>query len=97
ATLLEYLGAPAAERRAWTLGENLLAPLDERKRVFAGWNELGVWTDDAILRVPLALLDFDVEAYDYGWQRIQPDLELLRRERGTLEALGADCNRFLQR
>jgi membrane-anchored protein YejM (alkaline phosphatase superfamily) len=97
ATLLEYLGAPASERRAWTLGENLLAPLDERKRVFAGWNELGVWTDDAILRVPLALLDFDVEAYDYGWQRLPDDLAILRRERATLEALGADCNRFLQR
>jgi membrane-anchored protein YejM (alkaline phosphatase superfamily) len=96
-TVLEYLGAPAAERSAWTLGENLLAPLAERKRVFAGWNELGVWTDDAILRVPLALLDFDVEAYDYGWQRIPSDLAILRRERATLETLGAECNRFSRR
>lgn len=97
ATVLEYLGASPAERGGWTLGENLLAPPAERKRVFAGWNELGVWTEDAILRVPLALLDFDVEAYDYGWKRIADDLAILHRERETLVTLGAECNRFLKR
>jgi len=97
ATLLEYLGTPASERRSWTLGENLLDPPAARKRVFAGWNELGVWTDDAILRVPLALLDFDIETYDYAWERVPSDLEILHRERETLATLAAECNRFLLR
>lgn len=97
ATLLEYLGAPAAARRDWTLGENLLAPPAQRKLVFSGWNELGVWSEDTILRVPLALLDFDIEVYDHAWKRVPADLEILQRERETLRTLGAECNRFLKR
>jgi membrane-anchored protein YejM (alkaline phosphatase superfamily) len=96
-TLLEHLGAPAEQRAQWCLGENLLAPPAERKRVLAGWNELGVWTDDAILRVPLSPLEFDIEVFDYGWNELADDLPLLRAEHETLERLGAECNRFLRR
>ncbi len=96
-TLLEALGAAPATRALWCLGENLLAPLSERKRVLAGWNELGVWTADAILRVPLSPLEFDVETYDYGWNELGDDLAILQAEHDTLEQLGAECNRFLKR
>ena len=95
-TLLELLGADPARREGWALGGNLLEPASTRQRVFSGWNELGVWTEDAILRVPLSVLAFDVEAYDYGWNLIDDDLALLQREHDTLEELGAECNRFLR-
>jgi membrane-anchored protein YejM (alkaline phosphatase superfamily) len=96
-TLLEHLGAPAEQRAQWCLGENLLAPPAERKRVLAGWNELGVWTEDAILRVPLSPLEFDIEVFDYRWNELADDLPLLRAEHETLGRLGAECNRFLRR
>jgi hypothetical protein len=96
-TLLEALGAPSAARPRWCLGESLLAPPAERKRVVAGWNELGLWTEAAILRVPLSPLEFDVEVYDYAWNEIEEDLAILQAEHGTLEQLGAECNRFLRR
>jgi hypothetical protein len=47
--------------------------------------------------VPLSLLAFDVEVYDYGWNEVEDDLAVLQAERGTLERLGAECNRFLRR
>lgn len=96
-TLLEALGADPALRGSWCLGENLFALPERRKRVLAGWNELGVWTEGAVLRVPLARLEFDVEVYDYAWNVIADDLPVLQAERGTLEQLGAECNRFLRR
>jgi uncharacterized protein len=96
-TVLEALGADPRMRSRWCLGENLLAPPAERMRVIGGWNELGIWTDDAILRVPLSLLEFDVETFDYGWNEVRDDLGLLEREHATLEQLGAECNRFLRR
>jgi len=97
AAVLEHLGADPALRGDWCQGENLLAPSGRRERVFAGWNELGVWTDQAILRVPLSPFEFDVEVYDYDWKLVRDDYEVLQRERPTLERLGAECNRFLLR
>jgi membrane-anchored protein YejM (alkaline phosphatase superfamily) len=96
-TLLEALGADPALRARWCLGENLLSPLPERERVMAGWNELGLWTDHGILRVPLSPLEFDIEVYDFGWRGLEDDFAILQAERGTLERLGAECNRFLSR
>jgi len=96
-TLLELLGADPARRGEWCLGANLLDPAERRTRVFSGWNELGVWTDEAILRVPLSLLDFDVEVYDYEWRPLADDLPVLKRAHDSLEVLGAECNRFLRR
>jgi membrane-anchored protein YejM (alkaline phosphatase superfamily) len=96
-TLLEHLGACADQRAQWCLGENLFSPLAERKRVLAGWNELGVWTAAAILRVPLSPLEFDIEVFDHRWNELADDLPVLRAEHDMLEQLGAECNRFLRR
>jgi membrane-anchored protein YejM (alkaline phosphatase superfamily) len=95
-TVLEILGANPAGRSSWCLGENLLAPPEERRRVIAGWSELGVWTPGAILRIPLSAFDFDVEAYDASWRLLADDGAVLHEETTTLEQLGADCNRFLR-
>jgi membrane-anchored protein YejM (alkaline phosphatase superfamily) len=96
-TLLETLGAAPARRAEWCLGEDLLAPRTTRERVLAGWNELGLWTDQAVLRVPLAPLQFDIDVYDYGWNELADDRAVLESERESLEHLGAECNRFLRR
>ncbi|MEW6071600.1 MAG: sulfatase-like hydrolase/transferase [Planctomycetota bacterium] len=95
-TLMERLGADPALRGEWCLGANLFAPPAARRRVISGWNELGVWTDEHILRVPLSPLEFDVEVYDYSWRLQADDVPILRAERETLELLGAECNRFLK-
>lgn len=94
-TILEALGADPARRADWCLGESLFAPDPERRRVVSGWNELGLWTPEAILRVPLSLLEFDVEVYDYRWRLVTDDADVLRAEDATLARLGAACNRFL--
>jgi membrane-anchored protein YejM (alkaline phosphatase superfamily) len=95
-TLLEMLGAHPEDRGLWTLGENLFAPAAGRDRVISGWNELGVWTSHGILRVPMSAFDVDVELYDYDWRLQSDDDEITRAEQGTLERLGAECNRFLR-
>jgi len=95
-TLLEMLGANPSGRRAWCQGANLFDPPVDRRRVMGGWNELGVWTPQGILRVPLSLFEFNIEVYDYDWNLIADDHEVLQAEAETLERLGAACNRFLR-
>jgi len=95
-TLLELLGAPASERASWTLGESLLDPPARRSRVISGWNELGMWTDSGILRVPLSLLEFEIEVYDYRWNLVLDDRRVLDAEAEALAHLGAECSRFLR-
>ena len=95
-TVLEMLGANPAGRDAWTLGDHLFDPPPDRRRVMGGWNELGVWTPSGILRVPLSLLPFHIEVYDYDWNVVLDDVEVLEAESETLERLAAECNRFLR-
>jgi membrane-anchored protein YejM (alkaline phosphatase superfamily) len=98
ATLLEGLGADPELRGAWTLGGNLLEPTEERRRIVAGWNELGMWTPDGIVRLTLRWRAFDVELYDYDWRQIVDGRadRVLEDERRVLEQLAAECNRFLR-
>lgn len=95
-TVLELLGADPAARSRWTLGENLLDPPADRRRVVAGWDVLGLWTEDFVLRIPLNRLFFDVEVYDTDWNFVPEDEAILGRERERLEELAAECNRFLR-
>jgi hypothetical protein len=96
ATLLELLGASPERRGTWTVGENLLEPLEERRRTVAGWNELGLWTPDGILRIPLGPGSFDLKLYDYDWKFVPRDWDVLERQQGPLERLSEECNRFLR-
>lgn len=95
-TLLEHLGANPAGRASWCLGQNLLDPVPDRRRVFGAWSELGIWAPAGILRVPLSRFEFNLECYDYRWDLIVDDRELLSDEADALERLGAECNRFLR-
>jgi membrane-anchored protein YejM (alkaline phosphatase superfamily) len=94
-TLLERLGADPERRGLWTLGESLLSPPEERRRVVAGWNELGLWTPDGILRIRLGATP-DVGLYDYDWRFVPQDWDVLERQRIPLERLSEECNRFLR-
>ena len=96
ATLLELLGADPTAREGWTLGGNLFAPPEGRRRVLSGWNELGLWTPGGIVRIPLSSFVFDIEVYDYGWKLIPDDQALLSAEAEELARLAEDCNRFLR-
>lgn len=96
-TLLEALGAERETRANWTLGRNLLDPAPDRRRVVAGWRELGLWTEDGILRVPLVdRPSFDVELYDYDWRLVADDRAGLRRQADALAQLAYECRRFLR-
>ena len=97
ATLLELLGADPALRKDWVLGENLLAPLEERRRVLSGWNEMGLWTPSGIFRVSFGdQADFDVQLYDYSWTFQPGDAHALKTEEAALRDLAGECARFLR-
>ncbi|MCZ6597435.1 MAG: sulfatase-like hydrolase/transferase [Planctomycetota bacterium] len=96
ATILELLGADPRQRGDWTLGENLFEPQPDRRRVISGWNELGMWTPDVIIRLPLSSYPFDVEVYHYSWELIADDRAILAEEAEALNTLAAECNRFLR-
>ena len=79
------------------LGENLLQPLEERRRVLSGWNEMGLWTPSGILRLSLDDQgDFDVELYDYHWTFHREDAHALETEAAALSDLALECGRFLR-
>jgi len=95
-TLLEACGAPASRRGEWTLGLNLLEPAEHRERVVAGWDELGLWTDDGIFRVPLAPdRPLELAAYDTSWQLLPDQERAILRQGAALLRLSKDCSRFL--
>lgn len=97
ATLLELLGADPALRAQWTLGENLLAPPEERARAVSGWDTLGLHVDGAILSIPMAGYDGgEIAVYDASWRRVFDDEELLARAGRPLGALALACRRFLR-
>lgn len=96
ATILEALGADPAERSNWCQGRNLLDPASERRRIVAGWHELGMWTSEGILRIPL--LDqgsFDIEAYTRQWRLVLDDRAILEQHANALAQLAHECRWFL--
>ncbi|MBM3976484.1 MAG: DUF3413 domain-containing protein [Planctomycetes bacterium] len=97
ATILEVLGADPAERANWCQGRNLLDPPGERRRVVAGWRELGLWTGEGVLRIPLSDRDaFEVEAYTPEWKLVLDDRALLDRHIEALAQLAHECRWFLR-
>lgn len=95
-TLLEACGAPASRRSEWTLGENLLSPPEHRERVVAGWDELGLWTDDGIFRIPFAPdRPLELAAYDASWQLLPDQERAIARQGAALLRLSKECAQFL--
>jgi membrane-anchored protein YejM (alkaline phosphatase superfamily) len=94
ASLLELLGASPAERDAWCTAESLFAPRAGRLRSVAGWEEVGLWTDECIVRVARERVD-DAVAYDRDWKLLPDQLEALRPAAAELTELERQCARFL--
>jgi uncharacterized protein len=95
-TLLELLGANPAQRSQWCLGENLLAPLAARRRVVAGWNEIGVLSELGVLRIPRApSAEAATSVWTQDWRPIEDQAGALNALSAELECLDRECNRFL--
>lgn len=96
ATILEYLGADAALRDAWTLGENLFEPLAERRRVVASWTEVGVFSEVGLLRVPRSRAYAGATSvWSHDWRPLEDQTSAFAALSGELERLDEECNRFL--
>lgn len=95
-TLLEMLGVDPALRDDYSNGANLLAPAEEREIVLAGWDELAIWTDEAILVVPFQAHGGGTSVYTYDWQLVLDDGPVLRAAGAALLRLTRDCARFLR-
>jgi hypothetical protein len=95
-TLLELLGADPAQRERYSTGLNLLAPPERRARVLAGWDTLGLWTEQAILVLPLDAYGGAPEAYDYDWKPLAEPARAWREGAEGLRELTESCRRFLR-
>ncbi len=95
-TLLECLGADPAERANWCQGESLLDPPPDRLRIVAGWEELGLWTPNGILVLPIASYGGDVEVRSFEWTEVRDDRTVLEAEGGHLARVAEACRRFLR-
>jgi uncharacterized protein len=95
-TLLELLGADPAQRAQWSQGENLLAPLAQRERIVAGWQEVAVWVDGGVLHVPLEGHKGLVEGYTWRW-KLHPDGDrFIAAHSRAIAELAVQCRRFLR-
>ncbi|MBM3990228.1 MAG: DUF3413 domain-containing protein [Planctomycetes bacterium] len=96
ATVLELLGADPSVRARWTLGGNLLAPQAQRECVVASWEDVGVWTQSGLLRVPrVPTAGMAISVWDERWRLVADQREALERSAASLERLAAECARFL--
>jgi membrane-anchored protein YejM (alkaline phosphatase superfamily) len=98
-TLLELLGADlsgASGRASWSQGESLLDPPVARERIVAGWQEVALWVDGGILRVPLEGHRGFVEALTTRWKP-HPDADAFLAAHGpSMLRLARECRRFLR-
>lgn len=96
ATLLELLGADPRSRSRWTLGDNLLDPVEGRERVVASWEDVGLWTEGGLLRVPREpAAGMTISVWDERWQLVPDQRGALAAGRASLERLAEECGRFL--
>lgn len=97
ATLLELVGADPALRPGWTLGSHLLDPDPTRLRVAAGWEDVGLLTADAILRVPREQsAGLGVSVWNGHWRLLDDPRTVLEAQQGALDRLAEECARFLE-
>ena len=96
ATLLELLGADPSVRARWTLGGNLFAPDVRRERVVASWEDVGLWTESGLLRVPrVPAAGMAISVWDEHWRLVADQRTALERSAASLERLAEECGRFL--
>lgn len=95
-TVLELLGVDPALRPEYSNGGNLLAPESGRDLVLAGWDELALWTDDAIVVVPFEAHGGLSSVYTHDWRLVLDDEPALRAAGASLLRLSRDCARFLR-
>lgn len=96
-TLLELLGADPARVREVCFSRSLFDPLERRARVVAGWDEVGLWTDEAIFRVPRdPERGLPVMACDANWRPLRDASGAFERNAHELENLARECLRFLR-
>ncbi|MCC7013166.1 MAG: sulfatase-like hydrolase/transferase [Planctomycetes bacterium] len=96
ATLLESLGADRSLRARWSNGGNLLAPSPSRARAVAGWEELGLWTESGIFRIPRELGNtYRASVCDARWRLLRDPRAAFHAQRAVLETLVDECTRFL--
>ena len=94
-SLLELLGADPAQRRDYSLGESLFAPLEKRDRVIAGYAHLGIWTDEGIFNLHLGPSSDPIEVFDRHWRPLEDVPGRSRRAEPVLLRTAAECVRFL--
>ena len=97
-TLLERLGAAPSARESYTHGVSLLDPPAARDRVIASWEEVALWVDGGILRIPLEGHRGFIEGYAYDWTRLEDRDEdgLIAREGAVVARLAFECRSFLR-
>lgn len=95
-TLLEMLGASPADRDAWTVGGNMLAPDPARARVVSGWEVVAAWTPDAVIVLPLNAYRGFPEVYDYDWKPVADPEAAIARSSDALRQLTESTRRFLR-
>jgi membrane-anchored protein YejM (alkaline phosphatase superfamily) len=95
-TLLELLGADPAQRREWTVGENMLAPAAERDRVVSGWEVVASWGHDTVIVLPLNAYRGAPDVYDYDWKPVKDPDAAMRRAAPALRDLTESTRRFLR-
>ena len=94
-TLLELLGADPAQRRGYSLGQDLLRPSTERDRAMGSWAHMGLWTESGIFSLPLEPERDFLAVMTPDW-RLHPDREArFEAEAEPLQALSEECLRFL--
>ncbi len=94
-SLLELLGVDAQLRASYSLGESLFAPLENRVRVSAGWQGLGIRLDDQTLFLPTPE-GGRAASYDLDWNRISHTNKSFSEHTAALQKVLEECSRFLE-
>lgn len=95
-TLLEMLGADPAMRPRWSQGESLFDPPARRERVIASWNEVALWLEDGVLRVPLEGSEGLVQGYRYDWREPEDEDALVSSAGAAIGRLALEARAFLR-
>ncbi len=96
-TLLELLGASREQIAQVCFSHSLLDPPERRARVVAGWEELGLWSDETVFRIPRDLdRGLPLMAFSPQWRPLPSADAAFARHAAELETLSRECLRFLR-